>query len=261
MIIDNALSAVVTGGASGLGEATARMLRAQGAKVAILDMQEERGLRIAEEIGAFFHLCDVTNEASVDAALAAARAANGQERVVANCAGIAPGRRMISRKKDTGELIGHDLAHFVKVVNVNLFGTFLVSAKSALGMASLDPVDADGQRGVIVCTASVAAEDGQVGQAAYAASKAGVKGMTLPIARDLAQYGVRMCTILPGLFHTPMFDGLDEGFKKTLSASVPFPSRLGKPEDYARLVRFLVENDYMNGECVRLDGAIRLAPR
>jgi NAD(P)-dependent dehydrogenase (short-subunit alcohol dehydrogenase family) len=261
MIIDSSVSAVVTGGASGLGEATARMLRSKGAKVAILDMQEERGQKVAAEIGAFFHVCDVTNEASVDAALAAARKANGQERIVANCAGIAPGKRMISKKKDTGELVAHDLAHFVKVVNVNLIGTFLVTAKSALGMASLAPVDADGQRGVVICTASVAAEDGQVGQAAYAASKAGVKGMTLPIARDLAQYGIRMCTILPGLFQTPMFDGLDDNFKKTLAASVPFPSRLGAPADYARLIQFICENDYMNGETIRLDGAIRLAPR
>jgi NAD(P)-dependent dehydrogenase (short-subunit alcohol dehydrogenase family) len=261
MKIDPSLAAVVTGGASGLGEATARMLRAEGAKVAILDMQEERGRKVAAEIGAVFALCDVTNEASVDAALAAARAANGQERVVANCAGIAPGRRMISKKKDTGELVAHDLMHFAKVVNVNLVGTFLVTAKSALGMASLPPVDADGQRGVVIGTASVAAEDGQVGQAAYAASKAGVKGMTLPIARDLAQYGIRMCTILPGLFQTPMFDGLDENFRKTLAASVPFPSRLGAPADYARLIRFIIENDYMNGESIRLDGAIRLAPR
>jgi NAD(P)-dependent dehydrogenase (short-subunit alcohol dehydrogenase family) len=261
MQIDSTLSAVITGGASGLGEATARMLRAKGAKVAILDLQEERGQRVAREIGATFAQCDVTSEASVDAALAAARAANGQERVVANCAGIATGRRMISKKKDTGELVGHDLAYFARAVQVNLIGTFLMTARSALGMAALPPVDGDGQRGVVIGTASVAAEDGQVGQAAYAASKAGVKGMTLPIARDLAQYGIRMCTILPGLFQTPMFDGLDENFRKSLAASVPFPSRLGDPADYAKLVAFIVENDYINGECIRLDGAIRLAPR
>ncbi|MGL5117330.1 MAG: SDR family NAD(P)-dependent oxidoreductase [Beijerinckiaceae bacterium] len=261
MKIDGGIAAVVTGGASGLGEATARRLRTQGAKVAILDMQEERGEKVAAEIGATFHLCNVTDEASVDAALAAARAANGQERVLANCAGIAPGRRMISKNKETGALAAHDLAHFMKVVNVNLIGTFLMTAKSAVGMASLEPVDADGQRGVVVCTASVAAEDGQVGQAAYAASKAGVKGMTLPIARDLAQYGIRICTILPGIFQTPMFDGLDAGFKATLAAGVPFPSRLGIPDEYARLIAFIVENDYLNGETIRLDGAIRLTPR
>jgi NAD(P)-dependent dehydrogenase (short-subunit alcohol dehydrogenase family) len=261
MQIDSSLAAVITGGASGLGEATARMFRARGARVAILDLQEERGRKVAAEIGATFHSCDVTSESSVDAALTAARAANGQERVVANCAGIATGRRMISKKKDTGELVGHDLAYFAKAVQVNLIGTFLMTARSALGMASLPPVDADGQRGVVIGTASVAAEDGQVGQAAYAASKAGVKGMTLPIARDLAQYGIRMCTILPGLFQTPMFDGLDEAFQKSLAASVPFPSRLGAPADYAKLIAFIVENDYINGECIRLDGAIRLAPR
>jgi NAD(P)-dependent dehydrogenase (short-subunit alcohol dehydrogenase family) len=261
MIIDSSIAAVVTGGASGLGEATARMLRSRGAKVAILDMQEEKGRKVAAEIGAFFHLCDVTSEASVDAALAAARAANGVERVLANCAGIATGRRIVSRNKETGALVGHDLAYFAKAVNVNLNGTFLMIARCAAAMAALPPVDADGQRGVMIGTASVAAEDGQVGQAAYAASKAGVKGMTLPIARDLAQYGIRMCTILPGLFQTPMFDGLDENFKKTLAASVPFPSRLGSPADYAKLVQFIVENDYINGESIRLDGAIRLAPR
>ncbi|MGL4637013.1 MAG: SDR family NAD(P)-dependent oxidoreductase [Beijerinckiaceae bacterium] len=261
MKIDQTVSAVVTGGASGLGETTARHLRSLGAKVAILDMQEERGKATAAAIGASFHLCNVTDEASVDAALAAARAVNGQERILANCAGIAPGKRMISKNKETGALMAHDLAHFVKVVNVNLIGTFLVTAKSAVGMASLAPVDADGQRGVIVCTASVAAEDGQVGQAAYAASKAGVKGMTLPVARDLAQYGIRICTILPGIFQTPMFDGLDDAFKKTLAAGVPFPSRLGNPEEYARTIAFIIENDYLNGETIRLDGAIRLAPR
>jgi NAD(P)-dependent dehydrogenase (short-subunit alcohol dehydrogenase family) len=261
MKIDSTVSAIVTGGASGLGEGTARMLRSKGVKVAILDMQEERGKAVAQEIGAFFHACDVTNEASVDAALIAARAANGQERLLANCAGIAPGKRMISKNKETGALIAHDLAHFAKVVNVNLIGTFLMTAKSAVGMAALDPVDADGQRGVIVNTASVAAEDGQVGQAAYAASKAAVKGMTLPLARDLAQYGIRVCTILPGIFMTPMFAGLDENFKKTLAASVPFPSRLGEATEYAKLVAAIIDNDMLNGESIRLDGAIRLAPR
>jgi NAD(P)-dependent dehydrogenase (short-subunit alcohol dehydrogenase family) len=261
MQISSFTPALVTGGASGLGEATARMLRAQGAPVAILDMQEARGRAVATEMGALFVSCDVTNEASVEAALATARAAQGQERILANCAGIAPGRRMISKNKETGALVGHDLAHFARVIGVNLIGTFLVTAKSALGMAGLEPMDADGQRGVVICTASVAAEDGQVGQAAYAASKAGVKGMTLPLARDMAQYGIRICTIMPGLFNTPMFDGLDEAFKKTLAASVPFPSRLGAPADYARLVAAIIDNDMLNGESIRLDGAVRLAPR
>jgi NAD(P)-dependent dehydrogenase (short-subunit alcohol dehydrogenase family) len=261
MQITPTTAAIVTGGASGLGEATARMLRAKGASVAILDMQEARGRTVAAEIGALFVPCDVTNEASVEAALATARATQGQERILANCAGIAPGRRMISKNKETGALVEHDLAHFAKVISVNLIGTFLVTAKSALGMAGLQPIDADGQRGVVICTASIAAEDGQVGQAAYAASKAGVKGMTLPLARDMAQYGIRICTIMPGLFNTPMFDGLDEAFKKTLAASVPFPSRLGAPSEYARLVAAIIENDMLNGESIRLDGAVRLAPR
>jgi NAD(P)-dependent dehydrogenase (short-subunit alcohol dehydrogenase family) len=261
MQIDSSISAIVTGGASGLGEATARMLRAKGVKVGILDMQEERGKKVAAEIGASFHVCNVTDEASVDAALAVARAANGQERILANCAGIAPGRRMISKNKETGALVAHDIAHFTKLVMVNLIGTFIVTSKSAVGMATLAPVDADGQRGVIINTASVAAEDGQIGQAAYAASKAGVKGMTLPIARDLAQYGIRICTILPGIFITPMFDSLDETFQKTLAASVPFPSRLGQPHEYAKLAAAIIDNDMLNGETIRLDGAIRLAPR
>jgi NAD(P)-dependent dehydrogenase (short-subunit alcohol dehydrogenase family) len=261
MKIDSGVSAIITGGASGLGEATARMLSAKGVKVGILDMQEERGKRVAKDIGGVFHQCDVTNEASVETALAAIRKINGQERLLANCAGIAPGKRMISKNRETGVLTAHDLAHFAKVVNVNLIGSFNVTAKSALGMASLAPVDADGQRGVIICTASVAAEDGQVGQAAYAASKAGVAGMTLPIARDLAQYGIRVCTILPGIFITPMFDGLDETFQKSLAASVPFPSRLGQPSEYAKLALAIIDNDMLNGETIRLDGAIRLAPR
>jgi NAD(P)-dependent dehydrogenase (short-subunit alcohol dehydrogenase family) len=261
MKIDATVSAIITGGASGLGEATARMLRSKGVKVGILDMQKERGEKIAAEIGAVFHQCDVTSDESVTTALAAIRKINGQERLLMNCAGIAPGKRMISKNRETGVLTAHDLAHFTKLVNVNLIGSFNVTAKSALGMASLDPVDADGQRGVIICTASVAAEDGQVGQAAYAASKAGVAGMTLPIARDLAQYGIRVCTILPGIFYTPMFDGLDETFQKSLAASVPFPSRLGQPPEYAKLALAIIDNDMLNGETIRLDGAIRLAPR
>jgi NAD(P)-dependent dehydrogenase (short-subunit alcohol dehydrogenase family) len=261
MKIDSSVSAIITGGASGLGEATARMLASKGVKVGILDVQEELGIKVAKDIGGAFHHCDVTSETSVETALAAIRKINGQERLLANCAGIAPGKRMISKNRETGVLHAHDLAHFAKLVNVNLIGSFNVTAKSALGMASLSPVDADGQRGVIICTASVAAEDGQVGQAAYAASKAGVAGMTLPIARDLAQYGIRVCTILPGIFITPMFDGLDENFQKSLAASVPFPSRLGQPSEYAKLALAIIDNDMLNGETIRLDGAIRLAPR
>jgi NAD(P)-dependent dehydrogenase (short-subunit alcohol dehydrogenase family) len=261
MIIDSSVSAIVTGGASGLGEATARMLRKAGAKVALLDMQAERGEAVAAEIGAVYAHCDVTNEESLAAALAKARAANGTERIVVNCAGIAPGKRIVSKKKDTGEFVPHDMAHWLKVVNVNLNGTFNVIAKTAVAIAQLAPVNEDGQRGVIINTASVAAEDGQVGQAAYAASKAGVQGLTLPAARDLAQYGIRVCTILPGIFWTPMFDGLDENFKKTLAASVPFPSRLGQPGEYAHLAKSIIENDMLNGVSIRLDGSLRMAPR
>ena len=180
MKLDSSLAAIVTGGASGLGEATARMLAGQGVKVALLDLNAERGEAIAKEIGGVFALCDVTSEASVDEALAKARAAHGVARIIVNCAGIAPGRRVVSKKRDTGELIAHDLATFEKAVAINLTGTFRIIAKSAVALAGLDPVTEDGGRGVIICTASVAAEDGQIGQAAYGASKAGVVGLTLP---------------------------------------------------------------------------------
>ncbi len=261
MKLDNSIAAVITGGASGLGEATARMLAAQGVKVAILDMAAERGAEVAKEIGAVFCEADVTDEASVDAALSRARAANGAERILVNCAGIAPGKRTVSKKRDTGELVAHDLATFRRAVEVNLIGTFQMIAKSAAAMAGLAPVTEDGGRGVVVCTASVAAQDGQIGQAAYAASKAGVVGLTLPVARDLASFGIRVVTILPGLFHTPMFESVPEDFRKSLAASVPFPSRLGRPDEYAQLVRAIVENDMLNGESIRLDGALRMQPK
>ena len=261
MKLDKSIAAVVTGGASGLGEATARMLAGQGVRVSILDLQKELGEKVAGEIGGKFFETDVTSEASVTAALAGARAAHGVERVLVNCAGIAPGRRTVSKKRDSDELLSHDLATFQKTIMVNLVGTFNVIARSTLAMAALAPIDADGQRGVVVTTSSVAAEDGQIGQAAYAASKGGVLGMTLPIARDLAQYGVRVMTILPGLFWTPLFDGLAEAARVSLAASVPFPSRLGRPDEYASLVRHICENDMLNGGAIRLDGAIRLAPK
>ncbi|HEX8168795.1 MAG TPA: SDR family NAD(P)-dependent oxidoreductase [Beijerinckiaceae bacterium] len=261
MKLDSSVSAVVTGGASGLGEATARMLRLAGVKVAIFDMQAERGEAIAKEIGALFCEVNVTDEPSVDAALAKARERNGVERILVNCAGVAPGRRTVSKKRETGELVAHDIETFRRTVEVNLIGTYLMIAKSALAMAALDPATADGARGVIVSTASVAAEDGQIGQAAYGSSKAGVLGLTLPVARDLAGYGIRVMTIMPGLFHTPMFDGLPEDVRKALAASVPFPSRLGRADEYAALVRAIVENDMLNGESIRLDGALRMAPK
>lgn len=261
MKLDSSLAAVVTGAASGLGEATARMLAAQGVKVAVFDMQQDKGEAVAAAIGGVFCKVDVTDEATIDAGLARARAAHGVERILVNCAGVAPAKRLVSKKRDSGELVAHDVASFAKGVAINLTGTFAMISKCALAMAGLAPLDADGQRGVIVSTASVAAEDGQIGQATYAASKAGVLGMTLPLARDLAQYGVRVATIMPGLFHTPMFDGLPQESRDSLAKSVPFPSRLGRPEEYAQLVRAICENDMLNGVGVRLDGAIRLAPR
>ncbi|HEY8566214.1 MAG TPA: SDR family NAD(P)-dependent oxidoreductase [Beijerinckiaceae bacterium] len=261
MQIDSSTAAIVTGGASGLGEATARRLAQAGAKVALFDMNGARGEAVAAEIGALFCEVNVTDEASIAAGLAKARAAHGVERVLVNCAGIAPGKRTVSKKRDTGELVAHDLATFRRAVEVNLIGTYAMIAHSAVAMAGLDPVTADGGRGVVVCTASVAAQDGQIGQAAYAASKGGVVGLTLPVARDLSSYGIRVVTILPGLFHTPMFESVPEDIRKALEAGVPFPSRLGRPEEYAKLVASIVDNDMLNGEVIRLDGALRMQPK
>jgi NAD(P)-dependent dehydrogenase (short-subunit alcohol dehydrogenase family) len=261
MKLDKSVSAVVTGSASGLGEATARMLARHGVKVALLDMNAERGEKVAAEIKGVFATCDVADESSAEEALAKARHAHGVERILVNCAGIAAGKRVVAKKRDSGELVAHDLATFARVVTVNLIGTFNMIAKCSVAMAGLAPVTPDGGRGVIVSTASVAAQDGQIGQAAYSASKGGVLGMTLPIARDLAQYGIRVMTILPGIFHTPMMDQITEDFRKSLEASIPFPSRLGRPEEYARLVEAIIDNDMLNGEAIRLDGAIRMAPR
>ncbi len=253
--------AIVTGGASGLGGATAKALADKGAKVAILDLNEALGQAHAKAIGGVFFRCDVTNEASVDQALAGVRAQLGGERMLVNCAGIGIAKRLTRKNKETGAIESHDLATFTKVIQVNLIGTFLMMAKSAAHMQTLKPLTADGERGVIVCTASIAAEDGQIGQVAYAASKGGVLAMTLPVARDLAQSGIRVATIMPGLFHTPMFDGLPEESRQALAASVPFPSRLGSPAEYAALAVHIGENAMLNGVGIRLDGAVRLAPR
>jgi NAD(P)-dependent dehydrogenase (short-subunit alcohol dehydrogenase family) len=255
------MAAIVTGGASGLGAATARMLAAEGVKVAIFDMNAERGEQIAAQVGAVFCEANVADEASVDAALAKARSAHGVERVLVNCAGIAPGKRTVSKKRDTGELVPHDLATFRRTIEVNLVGTYHMIAKSAAAMAGLEPVTPDGGRGVVVCTASVAAQDGQIGQAAYSASKGGIVGLTLPVARDLASFGIRVMTIMPGLFHTPMFESVPDDFRQALEAGVPFPSRLGRPEEYANLVRAIIDNDMLNGEAIRLDGALRMQPK
>jgi NAD(P)-dependent dehydrogenase (short-subunit alcohol dehydrogenase family) len=261
MQLSKDIAAVVTGGASGLGAATARALAGKGAKVALLDLNAGLGEPLAKELGGVFVQGDVTSEASVDAALAAARKAHGQERILVNCAGIGVAKRLTRRVKETGAFEPHDLATFTKVIHVNLIGTFLMMAKSAIGMQATQPINKDGERGVMICTSSVAAQDGQIGQVAYSASKGGVYSMTLPVARDLAQSGIRVCTILPGLFLTPMFDSLSEEARRSLAASVPFPARLGSPAEYAALAVHICENPMLNGECIRLDGALRMAPR
>jgi NAD(P)-dependent dehydrogenase (short-subunit alcohol dehydrogenase family) len=260
MKLDASVAAVVTGGASGLGEATVRALAAQGVKVAIFDMNQARGEAVAAEVGGVFCQCNVTSDEEVDAAFAKARAANGQERILINCAGTGNAAKTAGRDRNTGEIKHFPLAAFNMIIQINLVGTFRCIAKSAAGMLTLDPLE-DGERGAIVNTASVAAEDGQMGQAAYSASKGGVVGMTLPIARDLASEGIRVNTILPGIFSTPLMNGAPPQVKEALAASVPFPKRLGFAEEYAQLALTMVTNGYFNGEDVRLDGAIRMAPR
>ncbi|MFZ2870299.1 SDR family NAD(P)-dependent oxidoreductase [Zavarzinia sp.] len=260
MKLDNTIAAVVTGGASGLGEATARALAAQGVKVAIFDMNEARGEQVAAEIGGTFCKVNVTSDADVDAGFAKARAAHGQERILVNCAGTGNAIKTASRDKASGEVKHFPLDSFDKIIQINLVGTFRCIAKSAAGMLTLDPLE-DGERGAIVNTASVAAEDGQMGQAAYSASKGGVVGMTLPIARDLMGEGIRVNTILPGIFNTPLLAAAPENVKAALAASVPFPKRLGMPAEYAQLALTMITCGYFNGEDVRLDGAIRMSPR
>ncbi|MEN2787620.1 SDR family NAD(P)-dependent oxidoreductase [Sphingomonas qilianensis] len=253
-------AAVVTGGASGLGAATARALAARGAKVAIFDLQEEKGAALAAEIGGVFCRVDVTSDESVDAGFAAARAAHGQERILVNCAGTGNAVKTASRSKQDGSIKHFPLEAFNWLIQINLVGTFRCIAKSAAGMLTLEPNEA-GERGAIVNTASAAAEDGQIGQAAYSASKAGVVGMTLPIARDLMGEGIRVNTILPGIFDTPLLAAAPQPVRDALAASVPFPKRLGRPAEFAQLALTMIECGYFNGEDVRLDGAIRMAPR
>jgi NAD(P)-dependent dehydrogenase (short-subunit alcohol dehydrogenase family) len=260
MKLDETVSAVVTGGASGLGEATARALAAKGVRVALFDFNEEKGTRVAGEIGGLFCRVDVTDEQSVDAGFVTARAAHGQERVMVNCAGTGNAIKTARRDKATGETRHFPLDAFERIVQINLIGTFRCCAKSAKGMLDLEPRE-DGARGVIINTASVAAEDGQIGQAAYAASKGGIVSLTLPMARDLMNEGIRVNAILPGIFDTPLMGGAPEAVRQSLAASVPFPKRFGRPPEYAALAIAMIENDYWNGEDVRLDGAIRMAPR
>ena len=261
MKLDGSISAVVTGGASGLGEATARALAAQGVKVALFDMNAERGEQVAREICGIFCSVDVTSDEGVAAGFAKARAAHGQERVLVNCAGIAIGQKTASRDKTDASIIrAHDMAAFEKVIRINLLGSFRCLSLSAAGMMTLEPLE-DGERGLVVSTASVAAQDGQIGQAAYSASKGGVYAMTLPAARDLMNEGIRVNTILPGIMLTPMMAAMPQNVQDALAASIPFPKRLGRPEEYASLVLEMCRNAYLNGECVRLDGAIRMPPR
>lgn len=260
MKLDKSVAAVVTGGASGLGEATARALASFGVKVALFDLNAEKGEAVAKELGGVFCKVDVTSDADVDTAFAKARSVHGQERILVNCAGAGSAMKTAFRDKETKEAKHFPIDLFNRIVQINLVGTFRCVAKSAQGMLSLEPQE-DGDRGAIVNTASVAAEDGQVGQVAYSASKAAIVGMTLPIARDLSNEGIRVNTILPGIFNTPLLHGAPANVKAALEASVPFPKRLGDPNEYAQLAITMITNGYFNGEDVRLDGAIRMAPR
>jgi len=250
----NGHAALVTGGGSGLGRAAARRLAALGAKVAILDVNDAAARLVAAETGGVGFVCDVTSPDSTAAAIAEARARHGAARILVNCAGIGPARRIVGRDGP------QPLDDFARAVTVNLIGTFNAMRLAAADMQTLAPLE-DGERGVIVSTASVAAYDGQIGQAAYAASKGGVVSLTLPAAREFAQFGVRVMTIAPGLFNTPMVEGLPQQVQDSLAASIPFPKMLGRPEQYADLVLHIIENRYLNGEVIRLDGAIRMAPR
>jgi len=248
-------SAIVTGGGSGLGEAVARELARQGARVAVLDVNAAGAQRVAGEIGGMACQCDITDSASVNAALDAAQAAHGVPRIVMNIAGIGTAKRVIGKDGSPAPL-----EDFERVIRVNLIGTYNVIRLAAARIAPLEALE-DGERGVMLCTASVAAYDGQVGQEAYSASKGGIVGMTLPLARDLAQWGVRVVTVAPGLFMTPLMKQLPEPVQDSLAASIPFPKRLGKPEEFASLAAHIVTNTHLNGEVIRLDGALRMAPR
>jgi NAD(P)-dependent dehydrogenase (short-subunit alcohol dehydrogenase family) len=251
------VAAVVSGGASGLGEATTRALAARGAAVTILDLNADRGQALAAELGGHttFVRTDVTDEASVQAAVAEATGKDRPLRIAISCAGIGAGQRTVGRNGEP-----HDLGAFMKVLSVNLVGTFNVLRFASAAIAQTEPDD-EGERGVVVNTASIAAFDGQIGQLAYSASKGGVVGMTLPAARDLSSVGVRVCTIAPGLVDTPLLGSLPEEARAALSAGIPFPKRLGRPSDFAHLALSIVENGYLNGEVIRMDGALRMAPR
>ncbi|MEZ4630326.1 MAG: SDR family NAD(P)-dependent oxidoreductase [Deinococcales bacterium] len=247
-------NAIVTGGASGLGAATARRLAQAGSKVAIFDVNMSLAEALAQEIGALACYCDVSDEASAQTAIAEAKRQHGPARLLVNCAGIGPAARIVGR---SGVM---PLENFSKVIHINLIGSFNLMRLAAAEMKDLEPL-ADGERGLIISTASVAAFEGQIGQAAYAASKGGIVSLTLPAARELAQFGIRVMTIAPGLFHTPLMASLPQEVQDSLAASVPFPKRLGKPEEYAELVMHIAQNTALNGEVIRLDGALRMAAR
>ncbi len=254
MRCESEVSVVITGGASGLGRGTAAHLSELGCRVSVLDLPNEAAAAELAGDGIQFIACDITQVAAVDAAIEQVISTHGVPRVVVNCAGIAPAARSVGRDGP------HDADLFARVVSVNLTGSFLVASRFAAHMVGNEPGD-DQERGVIINTASVAAYDGQVGQCAYSASKAGIVGMTLPMARDLSSLGVRVCAIAPGIFETPMVTGMPDEVQQSLAAQVPFPKRLGKPSDYARLVQHIIENTMLNGEVIRLDGAIRMGAK
>jgi NAD(P)-dependent dehydrogenase (short-subunit alcohol dehydrogenase family) len=247
-------AAIVTGGASGLGAATARQLAAQGAKVAICDLNAKLAETVAAEIGGVAVVCDVSDAAAAEAAVAQAAKAHGPARVLVNCAGIGVAKRVIGRE---GPMV---LSEFEKVIKINLIGSFNMLRLATAEMSKLEPLSS-GERGVVICTASVAAYDGQIGQAAYSASKGGIVGMTLPIARELAQFGIRVMTIAPGLFLTPLLAGLPQEAQDSLAAAIPVPRRLGDADEFASLALHIVNNPYLNGEVIRLDASLRMAPR
>ncbi len=250
----NGVAAIVTGGGSGLGAATGRALAAAGARVALLDLNEGAAAEVAAEIGGLALPCDVADAASAEAAVARAAEAHGPARILVNCAGVATAGRIVGRN---GPL---ELQAYAKVIQVNLIGSFNLMRLVAAGALALDPLEG-GERGVIISTASIAAFEGQVGQAAYASSKAGIVGLTLPAAREFAPSGIRVCAIAPGIFETPMLRGLPQEVQDSLGAAVPFPSRLGRPEEYARLAMAIIDNPMLNGEVIRLDGALRMQPK
>lgn len=248
-------AAIVTGGGSGMGAETARFLATAGAKVALLDVNIDGAQTVAEEIGGLAVECDVADAASGEAAVARAREAHGSARICINCAGIATAKRIVGRD---GPM---PLDDFTRTINVNLVGTFNIMRLVAADMRALDPVEETGERGVIICTASIAAYEGQVGQAAYSASKGGVVSLTLPAAREFAGAGIRVVTIIPGLIATPMLLSMPPEVQESLAQQVPFPKRFGRPDEYAKLVMHLIDNEMINGECIRLDGAIRMQPK